>query len=139
MFVRTCFTAAHTVGLGHCNKFANLINGPGNSVDPTLNKNYAAQLMSTCLANANSAVFLDPVTPGAFDNQYYKNLQQGLGLFSSDEVLYTDTRSRPLVDLWAQSSPAFEQAFVEAITKMGRIGVKTGSSGNIRQDCRAFN
>ncbi|XP_020095475.1 peroxidase 35-like [Ananas comosus] len=131
--------AAHTVGLGHCNKFANRINGPGNSVDPTLNKNYAAQLMSTCLANANSAVFLDPVTPGAFDNQYYKNLQQGLGLFSSDEVLYTDTRSRPLVDLWAQSSPAFEQAFVEAITKMGRIGVKTGSSGNIRQDCRACN
>ena len=50
-------------------------------------------------------------------------------------MLYTDLRSRPTVDAWAQSSEAFSRAFVTAITKTGRIGVKTGAQGNIRRNC----
>ncbi|XP_073006286.1 peroxidase 51-like [Typha latifolia] len=136
-------SAAHSVGVGHCSKFSNrLYNfGPGSPVDPTLNMNYAAQLMNSCPLNANTdgTVLLDPVTPGSFDNQYYKNLQGGMGLFSSDQVLFSDIRSRPIVDSWAQSSPAFQQAFVDAITKLGRVGVKTGLQGNIRKDCAVLN
>lgn len=84
---------------------------------------------------------MDPVTPKIFDNQYYKNLQVGKGLFSSDQVLYTDFRSRPFVNIWAGNSGAFERAFIVGITKMGRIQVKTQGSrfGNIRQDCAVFN
>lgn len=102
---------------------------------------YASQLQAMCPKNVdpNIAVNMDPITPRAFDNQYYKNLQQGMGLFTSDQVLFTDPRSRPTVNSWAESSSAFEKAFIDAITKLGRVGVKTGSNGNIRRDCATFN
>jgi peroxidase len=110
-------------------------------VDPSLNQAYAAQLANSCpeYSNTDNAVFLDPVTPGVFDNQYFKNLQNGKGLFFSDQILYSDIRSQPLVNQWAESSTSFEQAFVSAITNLARVGVKTGFAGNIRKDCLAFN
>ena len=82
---------------------------------------------------------MDPVTPEKFDNQYFKNLQQGMGLFTSDQVLATDERSRGTVNLFASNEQAFNKAFIEAITKMGRIGVKTGRQGEIRFDCSRVN
>jgi peroxidase len=52
-------------------------------------------------------------------------------------VLNTDPRSKPTVDALARSSVAFERAFVDAITKMGRVGVKTTTAqGNVRRDWR---
>ncbi|XP_010906276.1 peroxidase 51 [Elaeis guineensis] len=136
-------SAAHTVGFSHCSRFANRIYNfnSQNPVDPTLNKTYASQLQAMCPKNVDPtiAVNMDPITPRIFDNQYYKNLQQGMGLFTSDQSLFTDPRSRPTVNSWAQSSSAFEKAFVAAIIKLGRVGVKTGSNGNIRHECATFN
>ncbi|KAJ4805950.1 Peroxidase [Rhynchospora pubera] len=127
-------SAAHTIGFAHCTTFSNRI---GSTVDPTMDPTYASQLQGACPANANPnlAVGLDPVSPRTFDNQYYKNLQQGMGLLKSDQVLFTDTRSRPFVNAWARSEAGFQRAFVAAITKLGRVGVKTGATGNIRQNC----
>lgn len=82
---------------------------------------------------------MDPVSPRKFDNIYFKNLQQGKGLFTSDQVLFTDGRSKPTVDAWAKNNGAFNNAFVTAMTKLGRVGVKTRRNGNIRRDCGAFN
>ncbi|XP_008792666.1 peroxidase 51-like [Phoenix dactylifera] len=136
-------SAAHTVGFSHCSRFANRIYdfSSQNPVDPTLNQTYAAQLQAMCPKNVDPtiAVNMDPITPRTFDNQYYKNLQHGMGLFTSDQALFTDSRSRPTVNSWAQSSSAFEKAFIAAIIKLGRTGVKTGSNGNIRHDCATFN
>ncbi|KAJ4805949.1 Peroxidase [Rhynchospora pubera] len=132
-------SACHTIGLGHCNKFKSRLYGSTN--DSSLNPSYAAYLAEKCPENSTSDdhVFLDPVTPGTFDKQYFQNLIDGVGLFSSDEVLYTDNRSQPLVNLWANSDASFQQAFVSAITNLARVGVKTSLSGNIRKDCLAFN
>ncbi|KAI4381247.1 hypothetical protein MLD38_007339 [Melastoma candidum] len=136
-------SAAHTVGFSHCGKFANRIYNFSrfNPVDPTLNQMYAKQLQGMCprVVDPRIAINMDPNTPNTFDNMYYKNLQQGKGLFTSDQVLFTDPRSRPTVNVWASSSPAFQNAFITAITKLGRVGVKTGARGNIRRDCGAFN
>ncbi|GFY93742.1 peroxidase superfamily protein [Actinidia rufa] len=136
-------SAAHTVGFSHCSRFANRIYNFSreNPVDPTLDKAYAAQLQSMCPKNVDPriAINMDPNTPNKFDNVYFQNLQQGKGLFTSDQVLFTDSRSKPTVDAWAGNSPAFQQAFITAITKLGRVGVKTGANGNIRTDCSAFN
>ncbi|CAI0405594.1 unnamed protein product [Linum tenue] len=109
----------------------------GNPVDPTLNRAYATQLQQMCPRNVDPriAINMDPITPNTFDNTYFKNLQQGKGLFTSDQILYTDLKSRPTVDAWAGNSVAFQQAFITAITKLGRVGVKTGRGGNIRTDC----
>ncbi|KAM7520410.1 hypothetical protein LguiB_019372 [Lonicera macranthoides] len=136
-------SAAHSLGFSHCNKFSNRIYNftRQNPVDPTLNKAYATQLQSMCPRNVDPriAINMDPNTPRTFDNVYFKNLQQGKGLFTSDQVLFTDTRSKPTVNTWASNSAAFQNAFVTAMTKLGRVGVKTGRNGNIRRDCGAFN
>ncbi|XP_022740001.1 peroxidase 51-like [Durio zibethinus] len=136
-------SAAHTVGFSHCSKFSKRIYSfsKQNAVDPTLNKAYATQLQQMCPRNVNPliAINMDPNTPRKFDNVYYKNLQQGKGLFTSDQVLFTDPRSKPTVNAWATSSQAFNKAFITAITKLGRVGVKTGKNGNIRKNCAAFN
>lgn len=136
-------SAAHTLGFSHCNQFANRIYNfsRANKVDPTLNPTYATQLQQMCPRNVDPriAINMDPSTPRTFDNVYFKNLQQGQGLFTSDQVLFTDTRSRPTVNTWASNSQAFNNAFAAAMTKLGRVGVKTGRNGNIRRDCSAFN
>lgn len=110
-------------------------------MDPTLDKAYAAELKAKCPRNVDPSIVIDmdPTTPRTFDNVYYRNLQQGKGLFTSDQVLQADARSRPAVGLWARNSTAFRQAFVAAMTKLGRVGVKTGRRGNIRRDCGVLN
>lgn len=110
-------------------------------MDPTLIPSYAAELQQRCPKNfdPNTVIDLDPSTTGIFDNMYYKNQQNGKGLLTSDQVLFTDTRSKQTVISWANSPKDFSDAFVKAMTKLGRVGVKTGQNGNIRRDCSAFN
>lgn len=128
-------SGAHTLGFSHCNRFSNRIYST--PVDPTLNKGYAGQLQQMCPRNVDAriAINMDPTTPRTFDNVYYKNLQQGKGLFSSDQILFTDTRSRNTVNSFASNTNVFNSNFVAAITKLGRVGVKTARNGKIRTDC----
>lgn len=136
-------SGAHTLGFSHCSRFSQRIYGfsPKNRIDPTLNLAYALQLRQMCPLKVDPriAINMDPTTPRTFDNAYYGNLQQGKGLFVSDQVLFTDKRSRPTVNLFASNNGAFGQAFVSAITKLGRVGVKTGNQGEIRLDCSRVN
>ncbi|KAI3409738.1 Peroxidase, partial [Psidium guajava] len=136
-------SGAHTVGFSHCNRFANRLYSFSSSspVDPTLSSTYAAQLMQACPRNVDPqiAIDMDPVTPQTFDNTYYKNLVQGMGLFTSDESLFTNSASKPTVQDFANSPGKFNQAFASAMRKLGRVGAKTGSQGEIRRDCTAFN
>lgn len=136
-------SGAHTLGFSHCSRFANRIYSfsSTSSVDPTLNSSYATQLQQMCPRNVDPsiAINMDPITPNNFDNVYYKNLQSGKGLFTSDEVLYTDRRSQSTVNTYAQNSQAFNTAFVNAMRHLGRVGVKTGTQGEIRLDCTKFN
>ncbi|GLJ08908.1 hypothetical protein SUGI_0098390 [Cryptomeria japonica] len=132
-------SGAHTVGFSHCNQFANRIYG--NSVDSSIDPSYVTQLQQMCPQNVDPsiAINMDPVTPRTFDNVYYQNLQNGKGLFKSDEVLFTDSRSSSTVNNFASSTSSFDSAFINAMTKLGRVGVKTGNEGEIRKDCSAFN
>ncbi|CAD6342647.1 unnamed protein product [Miscanthus lutarioriparius] len=99
---------------------------PAGAADgPTLNPKYAR--------------FLEQSSPAQFDNQYYRNLQDGGGLLGSDELLYTDNRTRAMVDSLANSTDAFYKAFADAIVRLSRVGVKSGRRGNIRKQCDVFN
>ncbi|KAK6125242.1 hypothetical protein DH2020_040986 [Rehmannia glutinosa] len=136
-------SACHTVGFSHCEKFSNRIYNFSRQkpVDPTLNRQYATDLQRMCPRDVDPriAIDMDPTTPRQFDNAYFKNLVQGKGLFTSDQVLFTDRRSRNTVNTWASNPKAFNDALIEAMTKLGRVGVKTGRNGNIRFDCGRFN
>ncbi|EOY02826.1 Peroxidase superfamily protein [Theobroma cacao] len=136
-------SGAHTVGFSHCNRFANRLYSFSSSspVDPTLDPNYAQELMQACPRNVDPsiAINMDPETPQTFDNVYYQNLVAGKGLFTSDEVLFTDPASDPTVNDFATNPGNFNGAFITAMRKLGRVGVKTGKNGEIRIDCTAFN
>ncbi|XP_010467737.1 PREDICTED: peroxidase 16 [Camelina sativa] len=136
-------SGAHTIGFAHCGKFSKRIYNfsPKRTIDPTLNIRYALQLRKMCPIKIDPriAINMDPTTPNTFDNAYFKNLQKGMGLFTSDQVLFSDQRSRSTVNSFASSEVAFRQAFVSAITKLGRVGVKTGNAGEIRRDCSRIN
>lgn len=139
-------SAAHTVGLAHCSKFLYRLygnsssNGTATTPDPTLNPRYAAFLRSKCPSGGPDwMVLMDQATPALFDNQYYRNLQDGGGLLGSDQVLYEDNRTRPAVDALANSTDAFYKAFADAVVRLGRVGVKSGKRGNVRKQCDVFN
>jgi peroxidase len=129
-------SAAHSIGFSHCNRFSNRIY-PASRTDPTLNAQYANQLRQMCPVNVDPriAIDMDPTTARTFDNAYYRNLQGGRGLFTSDQVLFTDTRSRATVNTFAGNSAAFNRAFTDAMTRLGRVGVLTGNQGELRIDC----
>ncbi|KAK8607327.1 hypothetical protein V6N13_053068 [Hibiscus sabdariffa] len=136
-------SGAHTLGFAHCSRFANRLYSfsPSSPVDPDLNATYAQQLMQACPRNVDPliAINMDPVTPRTFDNTYFKNLVNKMGLFTSDEVLFTNKASQATVIGFANNPGNFNGAFVAAIRKLGRVGVKTGQAGQIRVDCTAFN
>ncbi|XP_057437526.1 peroxidase 55 [Lotus japonicus] len=132
-------SGAHTVGFSHCNEFSNRIYS--SPVDPTLDPTYSQQLIAECPKNPDPGVVvaLDPETSATFDNEYYKNLVAGKGLLASDQVLFTDPASRATVVEFANNGGEFNGAFVAAIRKLGRVGVKTGKDGEVRRDCTRFN
>ncbi|XP_009600643.1 peroxidase 16-like [Nicotiana tomentosiformis] len=136
-------SGAHTLGFSHCSKFSKRLYNfsPKSRVDPTLNRQYAAQLRQMCPIRVDPriAINMDPTTPNTFDNAYFKNLQQGKGLFVSDQILFTDPRSRNTVNFFASNNNAFKQAFATAMIKLGRVGVLTGNQGEIRFDCTRQN
>ncbi|XVE67683.1 hypothetical protein DITRI_Ditri09bG0008100 [Diplodiscus trichospermus] len=136
-------SGAHTVGFSHCNRFANRLYSfsPSSPVDPDLDPTYAQQLKQACPQNVDPsiAINMDPVTPQKFDNKYFKNLVAKKGLFTSDEVLFTNTASKPIVVRFSKKQNHFNEAFITAMRKLGRVGVKTGKAGEIRLDCAAFN
>jgi peroxidase len=82
---------------------------------------------------------LDASTPRVFDNAYFDNLRYNKGLLASDQVLFTDRRSRPTVNHFAANNTAFQAAFVAAMAKLGRIGLKTGADGEVRRVCTKVN
>lgn len=136
-------SGAHTLGFSHCSQFSTRIYNYSSktSIDPTLDQGYARQLQQTCPRDVDPriAVPLDPTSPLRFDNAFYKNLLEGKGLLASDQALLSTRKSRRVVTAFASNRSLFEQVFIAAITRLGRVGVKTGNRGEIRHDCRVVN
>ncbi|KAJ7517990.1 hypothetical protein O6H91_21G049100 [Diphasiastrum complanatum] len=139
-------SGAHSVGFAHCNQFMRRVYNFNATykIDPTINPLYAAQLRESCPQvnlDPTVVVFLDDTTPRIFDNVYYQNAQKGLALLSSDQVLFTDERTRPIVNSFAADNSTFLNSFVSAMQKLTSVGVKTRGSadGEIRQNCGAVN
>lgn len=132
-------SGGHTIGFSHCKEFSNRIFP---KVDPELNTKFAGVLKDLCKnfeTNKTMAAFLDPVTPGKFDNMYFKNLKRGLGLLASDHILFKDSSTRPFVELYANNQTAFFEDFARAMEKLGTVGVKGEKDGEVRRRCDHFN
>nr|GMD42487.1 peroxidase A2-like [Ipomoea batatas] len=135
-------SGAHTFGRAQCRTFSNRLynfNNTGNP-DPSLDPTYAAMLRNTCPQNGSgfTVANLDPTTPNSFDNNYFSSLLKNQGLLQSDQVLLFTPGGATItmVNHFAQNQTAFFESFAFAMIKMGNINPLTGSSGEIRSDCK---
>ncbi|KAL9245073.1 hypothetical protein vseg_018767 [Gypsophila vaccaria] len=130
-------SGGHTIGRGHCSSFTNRLYP---TQDSAIDKTFAINLKITCpTATTDNTTVLDIITPNKFDNKYYVDLVKGQGLFTSDQTLFTDSRTRGIVSSFATNQSLFFEKFVNAILKMGQLGVLTGVQGEIRANCSARN
>ncbi|ESQ28041.1 hypothetical protein EUTSA_v10018753mg [Eutrema salsugineum] len=130
-------SGGHTIGIAHCPSFTDRLYP---NQDPTMNKFFANSLKRTCpTANSSNTQVNDIRSPDVFDNKYYVDLMNRQGLFTSDQDLFVDKRTRGIVESFAIDEDLFFDHFTVAMIKMGQMSVLTGSQGEIRSNCSARN
>ena len=135
---------AHTIGFSHCKEFSDRIfpHNKNQPIDPKMNPKYANGLRKLCgnyTKDPTMAAFNDVMTPGKFDNMYYRNLQRGLGLLSTDQAMSDDLRTKAIVDLYAANETAFFNDFAKAMEKVSVFQIKGEKDGEVRHRCDQFN
>lgn len=130
-------SGGHTIGISHCPSFTNRLYP---TQDPNMDKTFANNLKGICpTSNSTNTTVLDIRSPDTFDNKYYVDLMNRQGLFTSDQDLYTDSRTKEIVTSFAANETLFFEKFVLSMIKMGQLGVLTGNNGEIRADCSVRN
>lgn len=136
-------SGGHSIGRANCSSFDNRLYNSTTGIstqDSTLDQSFAKNLYLTCPTNTTvNTTILDIRTPNLFDNKYYVNLLNRQTLFTSDQSLYTDTRTRDIVIDFAVNQSLFFEEFVLSMLKMGQLDVLTGSEGEIRDNCWVSN
>jgi len=129
---------AHTLGKAPCLTFDNRIQGA--KVDPTMQAHFAQDLKKKCpMAGISSTeVALDLVSPTKFDSQYFKNIVNKMGLLTSDQSMWVDSRTKGAVRANTDSA-TFNANFAQAMVALSQVDVLTGSAGEIRRVCSAVN
>ncbi|KAK7314945.1 hypothetical protein VNO77_33477 [Canavalia gladiata] len=134
-------SGGHTLGFSHCSSFQARLHDFSflHDIDPSLNAQFAFDLRKICpKANTNFSAghFLDS-TASVFDNDYYRQLLAGKGLFSSDQSLVGDHRTRWIVEAFAKDQTLFFEEFVSSMLKLGNVGVS--QNGEVRLNCKFVN
>jgi len=136
-------SGAHTIGKARCATFSARLMGV--QPDSTLQTEYLTSLQKLCskgfVINNDTLADLDLETPEAFDNHYYANLRSGEGLLKTDQLLYSNgtETTKDWVEFYIQHQPTFFSNFKKSMIKMGNIKLLTGTSGEIRRNCRSIN
>ena len=129
---------SHTIGQARCTSFRARIYNETN-----IDKSFAQTRQGSCPrasgSGDNNLAPLDLQTPTAFDNNYFKNLVQNKGLLHSDQVLYNRGAADSIVSAYSDNPSSFNSDFAAAMIRMGDISPLTGSSGEIRRNCRRPN
>ncbi|XP_054776231.1 peroxidase 19-like [Prosopis cineraria] len=133
-------SGAHTIGFAHCNHFVTRLYNyqargqPDPNMDPKLM--YALRMYCPSYGGSDAVVPFDATTPFLFDHAYYGNLQKKMGLLASDQALFSDPRTKLLVEALAKDKQKFFQAFASAMERMSLVKVKRGKKhGEKRRDC----
>ncbi|THF95773.1 hypothetical protein TEA_023923 [Camellia sinensis var. sinensis] len=129
-------SGSHTVGQARCTVFRSHIYN-----DANINAQFATSLKANCPSTGgdNNLAPLDTTSPTAFDNAYYKNLQGQKGLLHSDQELFNGGSTDAQVNTYSTNSATFFTDFGNAMVKMGNLSPLTGTSGQIRTNCRKAN
>ncbi|GFZ12736.1 peroxidase superfamily protein [Actinidia rufa] len=132
----TALAGGHTIGQAQCFTFRTRIYN-----DTNINGNFAAARRANCPPTGGDAKLapLDIQTPNRFGNNYYQNLVVQRGLLHSDQVLFNNGSQDALVRTYSANNVAFYKDFAAAMVKLGNISPLTGTSGQIRKNCRLVN
>ncbi|XVE60195.1 hypothetical protein DITRI_Ditri05aG0108400 [Diplodiscus trichospermus] len=137
---------AHTIGVTAYffmrNRLCNFTRMGGS--DPAINPRFLPQLKAKCPLNGdfNVRIPLDWATQNVFDVQILRDIRDGIAVIASDARLYDDKNIGQIINYYISSNgsetrPSFNTDFTKAMVKMGNIGVKTDSQGEIRRVCNA--
>ncbi|KAK7312878.1 hypothetical protein VNO77_37091 [Canavalia gladiata] len=132
----TVLSGGHTIGQAQCQFFRNRIYNETN-----IDANFANTRKANCPASGGDTNLapLDTLTPNRFDNNYYNDLVTRRGLLHSDQVLFNGGSQDALVRTYSGNNAAFFRDFAASMVKMGNISPLTGTSGEIRKNCRVVN
>ncbi|KAH7677761.1 Class I peroxidase protein [Dioscorea alata] len=128
----------HTIGQARCTSFRGHIYND-TDIDSSFAKLRQANCPRASGSGDNNLAPLDLQTPTAFDNNYFKNLVNKKGLLHSDQQMFDGGSTDSQVRSYSSNQQAFFSDFVAAMIKMGDIKPLTGSSGEIRKNCRKIN
>ncbi|KAJ0028628.1 hypothetical protein Pint_35013 [Pistacia integerrima] len=129
-------SGSHTIGQARCTNFRTRIYNETN-----IDSSYATSLQGNCpsAGGDNTLSPLDVTSPTSFDNAYFKNLQSKKGLLHSDQQLFNNGSTDSQVTAYSSNLQTFKTDFANAMIKMGNLSPLTGSSGQIRTNCRKVN
>ncbi|XP_031274940.1 peroxidase 29-like [Pistacia vera] len=131
---------AHTLGGGHCINIVDRLYDPHPGDE--MNEGYQQLLKLACPTRTpltNLTVVPNDLTPVVFDNQYYRNILMGKGLFGVDSSLSRDPRTAAIVHKFAYDKNYFFQAFSSAFVKLSSTNVLTNAKGEVRRICNHVN
>jgi len=132
-------SGSHTIGQARCTNFRARIYNETNNLDAS----FATSRRSNCPRSSgsgdNNLAPLDVQTPTKFNNDYYKNLIAQKGLLHSDQQLFNGGSADSTVRQYSSNPRQFSSDFAAAMIKMGDFRPLTGSSGEIRRNCRRPN
>nr|GMD23890.1 peroxidase 4-like [Ipomoea batatas] len=131
-------SGSHTIGKSRCTIFRGRIYSDTN-IDASFAKKRQQKCPSMTGSGDDNLAPLDLKTSAFFDNNYYKNLINKKGLLHSDQALYNGEFTDSLVEKYSENPALFNSHFARAMIKMGNIRPLTGSSGEIRKNCRKAN
>ncbi|KAL3626611.1 hypothetical protein CASFOL_030160 [Castilleja foliolosa] len=135
---------SHTLGITHCSNLeSRLYNQQNRPGDEIINQAYENTLKLKCPhVGPTPSKFISFVqndfTAVLFDNQYFVNSINGLGVLKIDTQMPLDSRTRPFVEKFASDESAFFDAFSSAFVKLSRSNVLTGNQGVIRTSCNGL-
>ncbi|KAI3873128.1 hypothetical protein MKX03_031504 [Papaver bracteatum] len=139
--------AAHTVGITHCAQVHGRLYNFRNKGkrDPTMGDDLFNSWSKTCPASGgpNKEIALDqtPNSINVVDTGYLKQVKVQRGVLEIDQGLGLAPETAEIVRSYADGplSKFFPSHFGEAMIKLGRVGVRTGTNGEIRRTCNAVN
>ncbi|CAL4981880.1 unnamed protein product [Urochloa decumbens] len=118
------FSGAHSIGKAHCASFRDRADRQSDD--------FSRQLFMACRQDVYRLQELDHVTPNRLDNQYYRNLMAGEGVFTSDMALLNDPMTASWVTFYQNNPRKFLDDFSAVMSRL--YTVRRGSrSGEIRR------
>lgn len=132
------------MGITHCSFFNDRLwnfRGTGKA-DPLMDVALVNTLKKSCPrvgSGLGSPVNLDQGTPTIVDKSFYNQLLAKRGILQLDQTLATDGATKARTVLLAGPPSPFTTDFMNALIKMGNIGVLEGTKGEIRKICSKIN